>query len=272
MQNLLLLLARYGNFMLFIILEVLCFYLIINYNQSQKEIFLNSSNLFSGYVLDKKENVRSYVGLKTVNEDLHQENARLLQKSFIARPAITDTSFVQDTTVKFRVIPATIINNSVRQRNNSITLDKGSNHGLQKGMGVISSDGIVGIIRNVSPKYAQVLSVLNSQSRISAKIQGRNYHGNLVWKGWRPTELTLEAVPKHAEVANGDTIITSGYSSVFPPNIMIGTVKEFSVPQGNSNYVIDVSLSNDISKITYVYIIENMDKEEIKRLENDIDE
>lgn len=271
MQNLLILLAKFGSVLLFIFLEILCFYLIVNYNRSQKEIYLNSSGIFSGYVLDKKENAKSYIGLKKVNENLHQENAKLLQKSFNQRSNdfYQDTTIIEkDTTLNYSVIPASVINNSIRFRNNTITLDKGKLHGIKPGMGVISSDGIVGIVRNVSTKYSQVISILNSQSRISTKISKKNYHGNLVWKGGSPLNMSLEAVPKHASFNKGDTISTSGYSSIFPDDILVGTIDEFRVPPGNSNYEIVVILNNDLSKIQHVYVIENLDKEEISNLEN----
>jgi rod shape-determining protein MreC len=283
MQNLLLLLARYGNVILFIFLEILCFYLIVNYNQSQKEIYLNSSNLFSGFILDKKENTKSYIGLKQVNEQLHHENARLLQKTFNRRneeltrsSMVSDTlsrdTITRDTSIKYSIIAATVINNSVRLRNNTITLNKGKNHGIKPGMAVISSDGVVGVVRNVSNKYSQVLSILNSQSRISAKIKKNNYHGNLLWKGGSPKRMTLEAVPKHALFSAGDTLTTSGYSSIFPKDILIGTIEDFRIPSGSSNYFINVLLFNDLAKLNHVYVIENLDLHEIKNLEKELDE
>ena len=271
MQNLLLLLARYGVVMLFIFLEILCFYLIVNYNHSQGEIYLNSSKLFSGYVLEKKEGIKSFVGLKDLNKQLEQENATLLQK-VLNNNNSGDDGILQDSTTKYAIIPATIINNSVRFRNNNITLNKGLDHGLKLGMGVISLDGLIGVIRNVSSNYAQVISILNSQSRISAKINRSNYHGNLIWDGRSPIRMTLEAVPKHATIEVGDTISTSGFSSIFPENITIGTIEGFRVPRGNSNYVIDIKLNNDIAKVKNVYVIENLDLQEINKLEKEQDE
>ena len=273
MQNLFLLLARYGSVILFIFLEILCLYLIVNYNKSQKEIYFNSSNLFSGYILDKKENAKAYVGLKEVNKNLHLENARLLQKSFMQRDnEYRNDSIQQDTSLKYSFIAASVINNSVRSRNNTITLNKGSKHGIKPGMAVISSDGVVGVVRNVSSKYSQVLSILNSQSRISTKINKNNYHGNLIWKGGSPIKMILEAVPKHAVFEKGDTISTSGYSSIFPEGILIGTIEDFRVPSGSSNYFIDIRLNNDMAKLKHVYVIENLDLPEIKNLDKDLDE
>ena len=270
MQNLLLLLAKYGNVILFVFLEIFCFYLIINFNRSQREIYLNSSNLFSGYILDKKQNTKAYLGLREINEQLHQENAKLLQKSFNQSQIKQGRDTIPvDTTKSYIVIPASVINNSINLRNNTITLNKGSRDGLKPGMGVINAEGVVGVIRNTSEKYAQVLSILNSQARVSVKIKKNNYHGNLVWPGGSPKIMSLEAIPKHADFEKGDTITTSGYSSIFPGNILIGTIEKFNVPTGSSNFEIDVQLNNDIAKINTVYVIENLDYEEIKQLENE---
>ena len=273
MQNLLIFLAKFGNTLLFVFLEILCIYLIINYNQTQKEIYLNSSGLFSGYILDKKENFKSYVGLKKVNEQLHQENAKLLQRNFnYGRPQVSIDTIQRDSSTRYLLRPAGVINNSVRFRNNNITLDKGAEDGIKKGMGVISNDGLVGIIRNTSNNYSQAISVLNSQTKISAKIKRNHYHGNLVWKSRSPLRMQLEAVPKHADIQTGDTLITSGFSSIFPEGIMIGTIENFEVPAGSSNYEINVILSNDLAKLHRVFVIENFEATQIKALENQVTE
>jgi len=139
-------------------------------------------------------------------------------------------------------------------------------------MGVISSEGLVGVIRNVSKNYAQVISILNSQSRISARIDRNNYHGNLIWDGRSPIKMTLEAVPKHAVIEKGDSVSTSGFSSIFPEGISIGIVENFRIPSGSSNYIIEIRLNNDIAKLKQIFVINNLDFKEINNLGKTLNE
>ena len=264
MRNLLYLIFRFSALILFIFLEIVSFYLIVNYNKSQKEIWTHSSNLVSGYMNQKVEGVEDFFEMHEENDSLLRENAKLLETIINYRVNVKDNSFDvfenSDSLSKYDVIPSRVCSKTINLRNNYLTLCKGSEHGLEVGMGVISKNGVVGIIKSVTKKYATVLMVINSQSRTSAKINSKNYHGNLIWKSNDPMVLSLVDVPKHAEIAIGDSISTSGYSISFPPGIFIGTISDMK-SAGNS-YDLDVAMNYDLSKLEYVYVVAFKEAEE----------
>jgi len=139
-------------------------------------------------------------------------------------------------------------------------------------MGVISTSGLVGIVRDVSENYAHIISLLNSQTRISATVKNYAYPGNLVWKELDTDIMTLEAIPKHVNISIGDTVITNGFSTIFPPNLEIGTIKSFNIGKGSSDYNIKVHLFNNIPNTAYVYVINNRLAAEQLDLQNIADE
>jgi len=134
-------------------------------------------------------------------------------------------------------------------------------------MGVISSKGVVGIIKNVSDHFSSVMSVLHEKNKLSAKIKKSGYYGSLVWEGNNYREAELKDIPNHVKLAIGDTIVTSGYSSIFPENILIGTVKEFDLPKGNNFYNIKIEFTEDYKNLSHVYIVRSLLKEEKEKLE-----
>ena len=256
MRNLLLFFAKYGSSFLFILLEILCFYLIVNFNQSQRSIFLYSSNVITGKLYQEKQKVTDVFRLSDEVDSLRQENAVLLRRVLYyegyGNPPTIDTSkFAYD------LIPARVINQSINSRNNYMTINKGSNDGIAMDMGLISHDGLLGIIDNVNTKYARAISMLNSNIRISASIKNTGYFGNLLWRNNDIERMNLEAVPKHANITVGDSIVTSGYSTIFPANIFIGKIETFDVRKGAANYSITVKLNNDLSQTKYAYVINN---------------
>ncbi|MBK9255512.1 MAG: rod shape-determining protein MreC [Saprospiraceae bacterium] len=258
MYNVLQLFLKYGAHLLFIGLQMFCFSLIINYNKSQREILLNSSNVYVAKLAAKSENLSSYFNLQNINDSLMRENATLIENLILldyATDIIPESDSIYS---KYNLISSTICNNTIHLRNNHITLCKGSREGIRPNMGVISSNkGIVGIVRNVSTNYAHVMSILNSQTRISCAIKGKNGTGNLVWKNLDPLRMTLESIPKHEEVSIGDTIITSGYSTMFPKGILVGKVERFIIEPGSNSFSITVKLFNKLSNIKYAYVVQN---------------
>jgi rod shape-determining protein MreC len=168
-----------------------------------------------------------------------------------------------DEHLKYAYISARIISNSVNQQQNYLTLDKGSEDGIRPDMGIISAGGVAGIITNVSPSYSTGLSLLNTRWNVSAKLSKNNYFGSLVWDGKNYREALLNEIPFHVDVAVGDTIVTSGFSSFFPEGITLGTVESFAKPGGDSFYTIRVKLSVDFKSLSYVEVIENNKKAEI---------
>lgn len=261
MRNLLLFFAKYGSSFLFIILEVLCFYLIINFNQSQRSIFLYSSNLFTGKLYKEKQKVTDVFSLSDEMDSLRLENAELLRRTLYyegyGNPPIIDTA-----TFAYDLIPAKVINQSINSRTNYMTINKGAEDGIMLDMGLISNDGILGIINHVNSSYSRAISILNSNIRISAAVKNKGYFGNLIWPNYDTERMNLEAVPKHANIEIGDSIVTSGYSTIFPSDIFIGRIETFDVRKGAANYTISVKLNNDLSKTKYAYIINNYKQKE----------
>lgn len=276
MRNLLYLIVRYSAFILFILLEVLAFYLIVNFNKSQKEIWAHSSNLMTGNVFKKMENIEDYFDLKIQNDSLHTENARLKETIINYRIESKENEFQKfensDSTRSYSLLPVTICSKTMNLRNNYMTLCKGSNSGIEIGMGVVSDNGIVGIIKSVSKSFSTVQLVTNSNSRISSKVSSKNYPGSLVWNNSDPQILNLVDIPKHASIELGDSISTSGFSVIFPPDIFIGTVKDFSAADAGNNYRINVAMNNNLSTLEYAYVIKYVlfeEKESIIEQENE---
>ena len=175
---------------------------------------------------------------------------------------------LDSTLAVYEVLNARLIKNSFTSPRNYITIDKGEEDGVHQDMGVITTDGILGIVENVSKNFATVQSVLNTKSNINAKIKGTEYFGSLVWDTKDYTEVQLIDIARLVPLVVGDTIVTGGMSSIFPENVPIGTIKKYDLNASKSFYNIDVELFSDMANIKNVYLIENKDKEEIEELES----
>jgi rod shape-determining protein MreC len=259
-------------FLLFLLLEVTSFILIFNFNSYQKAQYLNSSNKFTGTVYNTYNAIGRYLSLASVNRKLAHENAML--KSLISDlPYIKITPYqvvmnAEVTDSVYRFISARVINNSVDKQNNYITLNKGRKHGIKPDQGIINSEGIVGVITNVSESYSLGFSVLNKRWGASAKLKKSGTFGPLSWDGKNAGFASLTGIPFHVELSEGDTVVTSSYSSVFPEGIMIGTIHSLDKPAGDNYYNISVKLSVDFRSLSYVDVVENLKKDEIKALES----
>lgn len=260
MNNLLLFVFRYSAFLLFILLEIICVVLIVKYNKNQRSIFLNSSSIISGKLYNFADKAYEYNNLRSVADSLAGENALLkthlynLQRTLDHMP--DDTQPLDSCILEpYNIIPARVINNSINQRNNHFTIDRGVHDGIREGMGVISPHGVAGIIDHVGEKYSTAISLLHSAARISSSIKRNNFFGSLVWKEIDPSHMTLEAVPRQADIRLGDTIVTSGYSFIYPSGIFIGTVDKFWTEGGSNYYTIEVKLHEDIARLDRVYVV-----------------
>jgi rod shape-determining protein MreC len=276
MRSLILLIIRYHFFILFIFIETYCTYLIVQNNHFHRAGFLNSANSVAANILNTISNVREYVSLKSENESLARENAELLGQMASGNLQITldsltlrDSLYIEsDSTYKvYEYTTARIINNSVNRRNNYLTLDKGALLGIESEMGVISSNGVVGIIKNVSPHFSTVMSVLHKDIRLSTKLKKSEFFGSLSWDGTDPASATLSDIPKNAIIGLGDTVVTTGYSSIFPEGIMIGIVEKSRIDQGDNFHTITIRLTTNFSNLTHVYIVKNNLREERKNIE-----
>lgn len=267
MRSLFRLLIKNYPFLLFLALEVISVVFIINYNSFQRASFLNSSNAITASIYNSYSSVVQYFSLAGVNAELSKENARLQNALSNYQSMLIDSIDIahqQDTA--FRYIPARVINNSVNRQQNYITLNKGRKDGIKPDQGIISPNGIVGIVTNVSESYAMGLSVLNPRWSVSAKLKKNGFYGSLSWNGEDYQRAQLNEIPFHINLQEGDTIVTSGYSSVFPDGILVGTIDSFERPEGENYYTISVLLSADFKSVTYVEVIENTKIDELRNL------
>ena len=253
-----------GTPILFIFLECTCLFLIIRYNKGQREIFLHSSNELVSGIVRHRARIKQSLDLKIHNDELLDQNARLIEELVNSRPRVIVDSALQS---KYSVIPANVINRSIYSRNNHITLDIGRNDGIDKTMGVLGSNGIVGVIKQVSAHYSTVISLLNVDLRISTAIKDKGYSGYLIWSGNDFFSFKLHGIPKHANIVIGDEIVTSGHSTIFPMGIYIGKVDAYTVVEGGAFYDINARIDQDLTKSDQVYVINNKDFEEIRDVE-----
>ena len=277
MRNIFLFIQRFFNLLLFLALEGLAIYTLSKYNKTHQAFFASVSNEVTGSISEKYNKIEYYFRLKKTNEQLAAENANLrkmLPSGFespdTAKATIMD-SLAKDTLGirKYNFLVAKVVNNSVSQENNYITLHRGAKQGVKVDMGVIGPDGIVGKVILVSDNYSRVMSALNRKSRVSAMLQRGLYTGDLEWDGKDPGYLTLNKIPKSAKVQKGDTVLTSNVSErlSFPPGIMVGTVAEISTDPSSNFLTLKIKSATNFYTLQYVYLTDNLLWEEQKALE-----
>ena len=252
MRSLLDYLVKYSYVFLFILLEILSLVLLFGFNDRQKLAFVTSANSVSGSIYELFSNVDVYFNLRRENTLLVEENARLRSMLY----ELTDSQTVDSARNMSLdgVIAARVIDNSVRKDDNYMTVNKGSNDGVGKGMGVYNSTGVIGVIMASGKSYSVVMPILNGNTSISSKIKGTDNFGFLEWSGGDPYTAQLKDVPYHSNVEVGDTVVTTGFSSVFPENITIGTVADVQRLSNGYTLKILVSLAVDMSDLGWVYI------------------
>ena len=270
MQQIISFLDKNKLFILFLLLEVFAVIFTIQSHSFHKSKFVNSANFLSGGIYNKINNFKELLNLKKENERLNEENVYL--KNLLN---LEDKEIIQhDLTVidtfkykqKYNFTAAKVINNNYRKNNNYLTINKGANQGLGSDLGVINSKGIVGITKSVSGNYATVLSILNVNSRINAKLLNSDHYGSLSWDNLDYNIVQLLDLPIQADIYRGDTVVTGGKSTIFPEGIPIGTIKDFKTLNNNYEYI-NILLFNDMSSIGNVQVIKNFDKIEIQTLE-----
>lgn len=265
MRNLLAFIAKYNHWFLFVILEVICAVLLFRYNSYQGSVFFSSANVAVGKVYEFDAQAKSFFSLTKVNEQLTQRNLYLEEqvKDLTERMVelTNDTNYTKRSQLEmlssYKLIPAKVITNSINQRDNLITLDKGSDDGVRVDMGVACGNGVVGIVYMVSKKYCVVIPVLNSHSNISVTVDKRGYFGYLHWLGRRPDKAYVNDIPLHAKVLPGDQVVTSGYSSIFPPGLQVGKVLYVFKSLDGLSLQLQVRLSTDFSTLRDVCIIDD---------------
>ena len=263
MRNLLDFLARHNHWFVFVLLEVISAVLLFKYNSYQGSVWFSSANAVSGRVYEASAAVGQYFSLVTVNRQLTQRNVYLERE--VARmaqehaEATADSSYLQrlqnNQTNRYRSVPARVVSSSLDRLNNFITIDKGEADGVKKDMGVVCGTGIVGIVYLTSAHYSVVIPVLNSKSNISCSIRGCGYFGYLHWMGGVPDEAYLDDVPRHARFRIGDVIVTSGYSSVFPPGMLVGKVMRVYNSANGLSFRLRIKLTTDFGNLRDVCVI-----------------
>lgn len=271
MRSLFRFLLRNHFLMLFLVLEAISLTLMVSFNDYQRVTFFNSSNNLVGSVYQRFSNLDDYFSLGRTNARLAAENASLRkqlqnrirnQENYpVNRPDTVDAPAYIFTSAK-------VISNSVNKQFNYITLNKGSRQGIKPDMGIINDQGVVGVITNVSPNYSTGLSLLNKRLLIPAKITTNNYFGSLVWDGEHYNTADLNEIPFHVIVNVGDTVVTSGFSNIFPDGIMIGVITKYAVVSGTNFYNIKVELSTNFKTLKYVEVVQNTKRAELIKLES----
>ncbi|MFO7827024.1 MAG: rod shape-determining protein MreC [Bacteroidales bacterium] len=274
MRSLLNFLLRIHFLLLFILIEIFSFSLLVNNNNFQRARFVNFTRQLSGNYHQRLTNLKQYFSLQEENQQLVEENTRLL--NIIESTYKSDDIFfrnVNDTIYNQRYFytPANVVNNSVNKKHNFITLDKGEKQGIKSEMAVVTNGSIVGVVKGVSQNFATVISLLNLDFKISAKVQKNGYFGSLSWDGKDYQTAILNEIPLHADIQVGDTIITSGFSSIYPEGVLIGYIDHFEEKSG-SFYTIYVKLSTEFKKLNNVNIIGNLTQKEKLKLEQQAEE
>jgi len=254
--------------LLFLLLLGISLSLTIQSHSYHRSRAVSSANAISGYVYEQVNNVEEYLSLKEQNEALAGENARLKKMLFNTQDtANLPPVQLPDVIGNYAVIQSKVIRNSYGVQENYFTINTGHNKGVKPDMGVVSSLGVVGIIENTSGNYATVISILNRKFKLDAKIKKNNHFGTLTWNGKNTGFAQLIDVPRLATVRKGDTIVTGAESRIFPENIPIGTIEKVYIDKKTNYYTLDVRLFNDMTSLGHVYIIENKDRDEIIKLE-----
>lgn len=275
MRNLLDFLIKYNYWFLFILLEMVCLLLLFRFNHYQQGVFFTSANVVAGKVYEASGGVSSYFHLKSTNEALLDRNLALEQQIAQLEKALKQYHADSMEIVSLRNTPLTdveifkanVINNSLTNADNYITIDKGERDGIRPEMGVVDANGVVGIVYMTSPYYSVVISLLNSKSNLSCRILGSDYFGYLKWEHGESRYAYLKDLPRHAAFNLGDTVVTSGYSTVFPAGVMVGTVDDMSDSHDGLSYLLKVKLATDFGKVSTVRILSRSGQQEQLELE-----
>ncbi|WP_310992475.1 rod shape-determining protein MreC [Aequorivita marina] len=268
MQQIIFFFIRNKNLLLFLLLFIVSVALTIQSHNYHNHKFVSSANFLTGGIYSMRNNVTDYFSLRTENDQLLEENLllrkRLDQLKTFAVP-IPDSITIPN---KYDYFATRVINNNYASTKNQLTLNKGENDGISIDLGAITSKGLVGIVSDVSKNYATVQSILNTQSRINAKLKKSSHFGSLKWNTLNPNVVQLIDIPRLAALEKGDTVVTGGRSTIFPEGILIGTVKDFHLDKDDNYYYVNIQLFNDMTSLEHVYLIKNNDAAEIRELEN----
>ncbi|EGD33507.1 MULTISPECIES: rod shape-determining protein MreC [unclassified Capnocytophaga] len=274
MRLILLFFKRQKDFLVFLVLFLLSFALVIDANSFQKSKFLYIANGVTGNIFLIQNGIEKYFYLKQQNESLSQENRRLQEELLKIKAErleeLSQKPILLFSPNTYSVFRAEVIKNSYHLAKNYLIINKGEKDSIREDMGVVSPQGIVGIIDKTSRNFSSVQSVLNSLSKISATHLKSGYYGTLSWDGKDPTVVQLSDIPSLATISVGDTIVTAGHSNIFPKGIPIGKVKDVNANTRDNSLLSNVILFSNMRQLQHVYVIKNREQEQIKELEEEI--
>lgn len=271
MRNLIKILIKIAPLLLFVLLETVAVVLMVQRSRYHNYTITSTANVVAGSTLEATSAVTSYFSLGTVNNQLALENSNLKNEIEILKKELalykdsipnvkTDSSF------NINYIPAKVIGGSVNKLDNYITLDKGTDDGIKPDMGVVCSEGVVGIIVTASRHFSVVLPIINSESKISCRLDSSKTLGSLIWHGFDPSYAGLEEIPRHAIVNKGEKVYTSGFSYIFPEGVPVGVVEEVKLNDSDSFYYIKVKLNTSFYTISHVDVVNFSERDELKQL------
>ena len=276
MRNIFLFIRRYFNFLLFLVLQVLCIFLIVQYSKYHQAMFGATANAITGRVNTQYDKIESYFQLKKTNDSLVKANEVLYNKlaqNFSlpdsGNKLVLDTVKIDSTTQyrRFNYMAAKVVANSVASQSNFIVLQSANAGAMRVGMGIVDpNNAVVGAITEINGDYAVVMSLLHKDSHISGKLFKTGETGTISWDGKYPNIVTLSGIPKSTKVAKGDSVITSGFSTIFPKGLLIGRVDEVFLEKETNNYKINLHTGTNFYNIEYAYAINNLQQPAIENL------
>lgn len=243
---------------MFVLLESISLVLLFQFNSYQGSLWFTSVNTVVSTIQSWETKVISYMNLGTENRTLTERNVQLQLQLTVLREQLEEAG--RDTSLAgrmdtMRILDARVINNSIAQKDNFITIDRGSKDGVRPEMGVVTGTGVVGIVSQVSNHAAIVIPILNSKCRISCRLRNSGYFGYLHWDGGSPMEALLNDIPRHAHLKKGDAVETSGYSNSFPEGIFVGRILKVRNSSDGLSYEPVIVLSADLANVRNVSVI-----------------
>lgn len=277
MRNLIDFFVRYSSWILYLLYVVICCILLFDRNPFQHHVFMTSAGGVSSTLYDATNSVTSYFNLREINDDLQRQNARLESELLAMRSQLEnyqeryygDTMTVDEPMIQCDFIIARAINNSIHRPKNYITINKGRLDSIRPEMGIVDQNGVVGIVNIVTDNYARAISVLNPDFSLQCKVKGNDAFGSLVWDGKDYREAILQEIPRHTVYEQGDTIVTSGHSAIFPEGIPVGTIIGDEKTIDDNFRTLRIRLFTDFSRLSTVRVISNAHLNELKEVEKD---
>lgn len=270
MRNLIAFLKRFQIFLVFAILQVVALSLYFSFYFYPRSQYLTTAATFNGKVWEFRNSITKQLNLSHANDQLQKNNALLMQQLPHSFMRIDDrTVKINDTLFKqqYEYIPAELINSTVEKRNNYFTIKAGTEHGVERGMGVISDNGVVGVVHRSSEYYSIVKSVLTEKINISVIVESVNLEGFLEWDGMDPRRGSVSGISNDQDIKKWTRVITREGSGIFPKGLLVGKVEKLKSVEGQAFWDVSILFSEDYRKLQRVYVVKNLFAEEQAKIE-----